>query len=67
MECTRPFYFSLKSVGAHGVDSSREAAPRPPIALAWSRMHERTSVCTFHNLAKVGVEGSNPFARSSFS
>ena len=32
-----------------------------------SRHGEETAGSDNHNLAKVGVEGSNPFARSSFS
>src|SRR5271166_1191200 len=69
MECTRPFYFSLLSVAAQGVDSCRQAAPRRPIAVTWTWMCDgwRTDLRLYDsNLAKVGVEGSNPFARSKF-
>ena len=41
------------------------SAERPPIAAAAQPASGRSSGVE-HNLAKVGVEGSNPFARSSF-
>ena len=42
------------------------AAPHPPRHAGASRQSGRSSGVE-HNLAKVGVEGSNPFARSKFS
>ena len=42
------------------------AAPHPPRPAGANRQSGRSSGVE-HNLAKVGVEGSNPFARSSFS
>ena len=41
------------------------AAPRRQASPAGQRQSGRSSGVE-HNLAKVGVEGSNPFARSSF-
>ena len=37
------------------------------ISLAQGRTGLESRSCTQHNIAKVGVEGSNPFARSNFS
>ena len=47
------------------VDASGPASTRPEgFFRAWRQSGRSSGV--EHNLAKVGVEGSNPFARSSF-
>jgi hypothetical protein len=38
----------------------------PPVLVCWVRHGCGCSSGVEHNLAKVGVEGSNPFARSKF-
>ena len=43
-----------------------EAAPLPARSTDRRRRQSGRSSGVEHNLAKVGVEGSNPFARSSF-
>jgi hypothetical protein len=52
-----------------GLPTQKPDAKRPPHPLeptGFSRQSGRSSGVE-HNLAKVGVEGSNPFARSNFS
>jgi hypothetical protein len=57
--------FPLRGLGA-GANRAPHLRPSHPMRQAESVSSGRSSEVE-HNLAKVGVEGSNPFARSSFS
>ena len=62
----QPFALSGQEKSKQGLPSSKAGANRAPHPLApqvASRQSGRSSGVE-HNLAKVGVEGSNPFARS---
>ena len=63
--CARPILVEAPTQGLplYGVDAKRPL--HPPGALPDSAPSGRSSGVE-HNLAKVGVEGSNPFARSIF-
>ena len=52
--------------GLHPSRHAANSAAHPPTSRSDRRQSGRSSGVE-HNLAKVGVEGSNPFARSSFS